>query len=99
MFAPPVLAVFNMLTFTVLPVTGALKVVLCLVFYIGAGMAYTAICITYGGLVNLIARDSQVRMNYTSARAIGSPISYFFFDTPFIFSWASLPTVCFFYLN
>ncbi len=74
MFAPPVLAVFNVLTFTVLPVTGALKVVLCLVFYIGAGMAYTAICITYGGLVNLIARDSQVRMNYTSARAIGSSI-------------------------
>ena len=74
MFAPPVLAVFNVLTFTVLPVTGALKVVLCLVFYIGAGMAYTAICITYGGLVNLIARDSQVRMNYTSARAVGSSI-------------------------
>ena len=63
MFAPLVLAVFNVLTFTVLPVTGALKVVLCLVFYIGAGMAYTAICITYGGLVNLIARDSQVRMS------------------------------------
>lgn len=72
MFASPVLAIFNVLTFTVMPVTGVLKILLCLVFYIGAGMAYTALCITYGGLVNLIARDSQVRMNYTSARAIGS---------------------------
>lgn len=74
MFAPPFLAVFNLLTFTVFPVSGALKVLLCLVFYIGAGMAYTAVCVTYGGLVNLIGRDSQVRMNYTSARAIGGAV-------------------------
>lgn len=81
MFAPPVLAVFNILTFTVFPVKGLMKVLLCLLFYIGAGMAYTAICITYGGIVNLIARDSQVRMNYTSARAIGSAIVQFVIST------------------
>lgn len=74
MFAPPFLAVFNILTFTVFPVEGMAKFVLCLVCYIGAGMAYTAICVTYGGLVNLIARDSQVRMNYTSARAVGASV-------------------------
>ena len=74
MFASPFLAIFNVLTFTVFPVEGTAKVVLCLVCYIGAGMAYTAICITYGGLVNLIARDSQVRMDYTSCRAIGSGV-------------------------
>ena len=90
MFASPVLAVFNVLTFTVFPVTGALKVVLCLVFYIGAGMAYTAICITYGGLVNLIARDSQVRMNYTSARAIGSSI------IQFVLSSIAMPLILYF---
>lgn len=90
MFASPVLAVFNVLTFTVFPVTGALKVVLCLIFYIGAGMAYTAICITYGGLVNLIARDSQVRMNYTSARAIGSSI------IQFVLSTIAMPLVLYF---
>ncbi|WP_238385688.1 MFS transporter [Streptococcus sp. S784/96/1] len=73
-FAPPFLAVFNILTFTVFPVTGMLKVLLCLVCYIGAGMAYTAICITYGGLVNLIARDSQVRMNYATFRNIGGSV-------------------------
>ncbi len=74
MFASPFLAIFNILTFTVFPVQGVAKVVLCLVCYIGAGMAYTALCITYGGLVNLIARDSQVRMNYTSCRAIGASV-------------------------
>ena len=72
MIAPPFLAIFNILTFTVFPVKGTAKVILCLICYIGAGMAYTAISVAYGGLVNLIARDSQVRMNYTSARAIGS---------------------------
>lgn len=74
LFAPPFLAVFNILTFTVFPVTGMLKVLLCLFCYIGAGMAYTAICITYGGLVNMIARDSQVRMNYSAFRNIGSSV-------------------------
>lgn len=72
MFSPIFLAVFNILTFTVFPVTGALKVIVCMVCYIGAGMAYTALCIPYQGLVNLIAKDSQVRMNYASCRAIGS---------------------------
>lgn len=47
---------------------------ICLICYIGAGIAYTAICVTYGGLVNLIARDSQIRMNYTSCRAIGAAV-------------------------
>lgn len=90
MFAPPVLAIFNILTFTVFPVTGALKVLLCLVCYIGVGMAYTAICITYGGLVNLIARDSQVRMNYTSARAMGASV------ISIVLSVVAMPMILFF---
>lgn len=90
MFAPPFLAIFNVLTFTVFPVEGAAKAVLCLVCYIGAGMAYTAVCITYGGLVNLIARDSQVRMNYTSARAIGSAV------VQMVLSAVSMPMILYF---
>jgi len=74
MFAPPVLAVFNILTFTVIPVTGALKVVLCLFFYIGAGMAYTVCSIAYQAMQNVIAIDSQVRMNLATARGIGSSV-------------------------
>jgi GPH family glycoside/pentoside/hexuronide:cation symporter/probable glucitol transport protein GutA len=90
MFAPPFLAVFNLLTFTVFPVQGVAKVLLCLVCYIGAGMAYTALCVTYGGLVNLIARDSQVRMNYTTARAIGSGIIHM------VLSAVAMPMILYF---
>lgn len=90
MFAPPFLAVFNILTFTVFPVTGMTKVLLCLVCYVGAGMSYTAVCITYGSLVNRIARDSQVRMNYTSARAIGSSV------IQFILSAVAMPMILYF---
>lgn len=74
MFAPPVLAIFNILTFTVFPVQGALKVVLCLIFYIGTGMAYTACSIAYQALQNVIAIDSQVRMTLATARGIGSSV-------------------------
>ena len=73
-FAPPFLAIFNILTFTVFPVTGVLKVVLCLVCYIGAGMAYTACSIAYQALQNVCAIDSQVRMNLATARGIGSSV-------------------------
>lgn len=74
MFAPPFLAVFNILTFTVFPVTGTLKIVLCLVTYIGTGMVYTVIVTAHAALVNVIAIDSQVRMNLSTARGIGSSI-------------------------
>lgn len=72
--APPVLAVFNILTFTVFPVQGTAKVVLCLVCYIGTGMAYTACSIAYQALQNVCAIDSQVRMNLATARGIGSSV-------------------------
>ena len=74
LFAPPVLAIFNILTFTVFPVKGVTKVTLCLIFYIGAGMAYTAVNIPYNALVNVIARSSEVRMNLISCKAVGSGV-------------------------
>ena len=73
-FGAPVLAIFNILTFTVFPVTGLLKVVLALVTYVGAGMAYTACSIAYQALQNVIAIDSRVRMNLATARGLGSQI-------------------------
>ena len=73
-FAPPFLAIFNILTFTVFPVQGALKVFLCLVCYIGTGMAYTACSIAYQALQNVCAVDSQVRMNLATARGIGASV-------------------------
>lgn len=72
--APPFLAVFNILTFTVFPVEGTAKVLLCLICYIGTGMAYTACSIAYQALQNVCAVDSQVRMNLATARGIGSSV-------------------------
>lgn len=74
MFAPPFLAIFNLLTFTVWPIQGVAKVVLCLVCYIGTGMVYTILGTAHGAIVNVIAVDSQVRMNLSTARGIGSAI-------------------------
>lgn len=73
-FAPPFLAIFNILTFTVFPVKGTAKVILCLICYIGTGMAYTACCISYQALQHVIAIDSRVRMNLATARGIGSSV-------------------------
>ena len=72
--APPILAIFNILTFTVWPITGAAKVIACLICYIGTGMAYTAVSIAYQALQNVIAIDSQTRMNLATARGVGSSI-------------------------
>lgn len=74
MFAPPFLAIFNILTFTVWPVQGTAKVILCLLSYIGTGMIYTVIVTAHAALVNVIAIDSQVRMNLSTARGIGSAV-------------------------
>lgn len=80
MFAPPFMAVFNILTFTVFPIKGTAKVLLCLITYIGAGMAYTALSITLNSIVNVVTRDSKARMAYvtyrSSAMSIISPLCY-----------------------
>lgn len=72
--APPFLAIFNILTFTVFPVQGVMKAVLCLICYVGTGMAYTACSIAYQALQNVIAIDSRVRQNLATARSVGSSV-------------------------
>ena len=70
----PSLALFNILTFTVFPVQGFAKVLLCGICYIGAGMAYTACSIAYQALLNVIAVDSRVRQLLATARSTGASI-------------------------
>ncbi len=70
LFAPAVLAIFNILTFTVFPVQGMAKVLLCLIFYIGAGMAYTVVQTAYASLVNVAAKDTQERQLLCASRNI-----------------------------
>ena len=87
MFGPPVLAIFNILTFTVLPVQGLTKVILCGVCYIGAGMAYTACSIAYQAMLNVIAVDSRVRQLLATARSTGASI------IGIILSMVAMPTI------
>lgn len=74
MFAPPFLALFNVLTFTVFPVQGAAKAVICALCYIGAGMAYTAVSISYQAMLNVIEVDSRKRQILATARSTGASI-------------------------
>lgn len=90
MFAPPFLAIFNILTFTVFPVTGMAKVLLCLICYIGTGMAYTVVVTGYAALQHVIALDSQVRMNLATARGIGASV------IGIILSACAMPMILFF---
>ena len=86
-FAPPFLAIFNILTFTVFPIQGLPKIILCGACYIGAGMAYTACSIAYQALLNVIQPAVQAlpslalscrwlpcRSSFTSARQSTKPV-------------------------
>lgn len=75
MFAPPFLAIFNILTFTVFPVEGVKKVIICLICYIGAGMLYTVVSTAYASLVNVTADNSQHKQTLSAARNLGNAAS------------------------
>lgn len=71
---PPFLALFNILTFTVFPMQGTLKAVVCGICYIGAGMAYTVVQVAVNGLVNRLTNDSQSKMQVISIAQIANQI-------------------------
>lgn len=75
MFTPPFLAIFNILTFTVFPLQGAMKAIVCFICYVGMGMLYTVVGTAYFGLVNVIAKDSQSKQNLSAARNVGNSIA------------------------
>lgn len=71
---PPFLAIFNVLTFTVFPLQGTLKAIVCGACYIGAGMAYTVVQVAISGLVNRITNDSQNKMKIISIAQIANQV-------------------------
>lgn len=71
---PPFLAVFNVLTFTVFPLEGTMKAVVCGICYIGAGMFYTVVQVAVNGLVNRLTNDSQQKMNIISIAQIANQL-------------------------
>jgi len=72
--APPFLAIFNIMTFTVWPLEGTAKVVVCLICYILVGMAYTVVQVAVNGLVNRLTRSSQIKMDIISMSQVGSTL-------------------------
>lgn len=70
----PFLAIFNVLCFTVWPMEGAKKAVVCLITYILVGMAYTVMQVTANALVNRLSNDSQIKMNIISLAQVVSSI-------------------------
>ena len=72
--APPFLAIFNILTFTVFPLEGGAKVAVCLICYILVGMAYTVVQVAVNGLVNRLTRSSQIKMDIISMSQVGSTL-------------------------
>ena len=70
----PFLALFNVLTFTVWPLQGTTKVIVCLLCYIGVGMAYTVIQVAINGLVNRLSNSSQIKMDIISMAQVASSI-------------------------
>ena len=74
MIGPPFLAIFNLLTFTVFPLQGAAKAIVCGICYIGAGMAYTIVQVAINGLVNRITNDPQNKMKVISIAQIANQL-------------------------
>lgn len=74
MIGPPFLAIFNILTFTVWPLQGTAKAVVCCICYIGAGMAYTIVGTAINGLVNRLTNNPNFKMKLIAWAQIGNQI-------------------------
>ena len=88
--APPFLAIFDILTFTVWPVEGSMKAVLCGVSYILAGMAYTAVGVAINGIVNRLSTDSNEKMKIISIANVASNV------LQTVLAAAAMPMILFF---
>ena len=88
--APPFLAIFDILTFTVWPVEGTIKAVLCGISYILAGMAYTAVGVAINGIVNRLSTDSNEKMKIISIANVASNV------LQTVLAAAAMPMILFF---
>lgn len=89
-FATPVLALFSILTFTKLNISGTGAIVFATVTYVCCGMAYTAVSISEGSIVNVMTRDLYTRVQLNSLRQMGNGI------TGLILGFAAMPLILFF---
>lgn len=90
LFAAPLLCIFSILTFTNTGMTGTGAVVFATVTYVLCGMAYTAVSISEGSIVNVMTRDSHTRVQLNSLRQMGNGI------TGLVLGLVAMPLILFF---
>ncbi len=89
-FGAPLVAIFSILAFSKINASMPVMIIYAAVTYILCGMAYTAVCITQGGLVNLMTRDLNTRVQLNSLRQAGNGI------TGLVISAISMPLILYF---
>lgn len=89
-FGAPLVAVFSILTFSKITSAETPAVIYAAVTYILCGMAYTAVCIAQGSLVNVMTRDSNTRVQLNALRQSGSGI------TGLVISAIAMPMILYF---
>lgn len=77
LWTAPALALFNVLTFTVIDVPRNIHVVFSLAMYILCGIAYSAASISVGSLANVMSADKPVRIGLNVYRNIGGNVASF----------------------
>ncbi len=90
LWGAPVLALFNILTFTSLDISPVAKSLFCAFSYIFCGMAYTAVSICTGSLANVMTRDNDQRMQLGAFRGVGGAVA------GFIISACTMPMILYF---
>lgn len=90
LFGSPFLALFAVLTFTAPFSGGTPKVIWATVTYIGTGMLYTVVNLSYGSISSVMSYDAQDRMELNSWRFIGASVG------GIILNMAAMPLIVFF---
>lgn len=75
LFGPPILALFNCLTFLNLDIPGTWKAIWCGFTYIGCGMAYTAVNISTQCVANVMTQSNEERVSLNAFKGIGNGLS------------------------
>lgn len=77
LWSAPVLAICNVLTFTVIDVPRSVHIVFSLAMYILCGIAYSAASISVGSLANVMSPEKSDRVSLNVFRNIGGNVASF----------------------
>ena len=90
LFGTPIMALFCVLTFSAPFGNGTARVIWATVTYIGLGMLYTAVNLSYGSLSSVMTTDSEDRIELNFWRMIGANVGQL------VLNAVSMPLILFF---